>query len=230
MSLKNERKKTKKKRNLNIFYNFVKFTGAIPVLFWIRPKVVYCGTQKKRKLRGGALIVSNHVSMTDPLSLLCTFWYRIPRFVATKEIFRHPAGNFFFTAMHCIKVDRENFNMSTFHEVSDELARKKAVVFFPEGQINESSGGTMPFKAGAILMAYKNGVPVLPVCIVDRKKWYRRQVVLIGDPVDVRARCGSRPSIDALNAVSEELRLTEAELLERYTERKNKKRKKEIQS
>lgn len=209
---------SKKKRNLNIFYNFVKLTGALPVLFWIRPKVVHCG--KKKKVRGGALIVSNHVSMTDPLTLLCMLWYRIPRFVATKELFEGKWKKFFFTKMHCIEVDRENFSMSTFHEVSDDLAKKKTVIIFPEGQINETAESPMPFKSGAILMAHKNNVPVVPVCIVKREKWYHRQVVLLGDPIDVRGRVGALPSLSALNALNEEIRETEAQLLQNYLNKK----------
>ena len=211
----------KKKRRIEFCYNFVKFTGAIPVLFWIRPKVVYCGTQKKKHVKGGALVVANHVSMTDPLSILCALWYRIPRFIATKEVFDTKRKNSFFTLMHCIKVDRENFNMSTFYEVSDELAAKKVVVIFPEGEINQTgSKSPMPFKSGAILMAHKNNVPVVPVCIVKREKWYQSQVILFGDPINVAERVGAMPSLAALNALNEEIQATEAELLQKYLSKK----------
>lgn len=215
MSLKDESKK-KRKKQCNFCYNFVKITGAIPVLLWLRPKVVYCGTAKKRRVKGGALIISNHVAMTDPLSLLCALWYRIPRFIATKEMFDGKRKRSFFTMMHCIEVDRDNFNMNTFHTVSDELAAGKVVVVFPEGKINETSTATLPFKSGAILMAHKNNVPVVPVCIVRRKNRFSRQVILFGDPVDVRARCGALPSLEALNAISEELRRVESDLLKNY--------------
>lgn len=224
MSSKNKPAK-KRKRQCNFCYNFVKFTGAIPVLFWIRPKVVYCGTKKRKRIKGGALVLSNHVSMTDPLTILCALWYRIPRFIATKEVFDTKRKNSFFTMMHCIKVDRENFNMSTFHEVSDELAAKKVVVVFPEGEINTtSSNSPMPFKSGAILMAHKNNVPVVPVCIVKREKWYRRQVILFGDPIDVRQRVGALPSLAALDALNEEIRATEADLLQNYLSKKRRRK------
>lgn len=215
-------KPTKKRKGQNDFcYNFVKFTGAIPVLFWIRPKVVYCGTKKRRRIRRGALVVSNHVAMTDPLTILCALWYRIPRFIATKEVFDSKRKNSFFTMMHCIKVDRENFNMSTFHEVSDELAAKKVVVIFPEGEVNRTeSKSPMPFKSGAILMAHKNNVPVIPVYIIKREKWYHRQVILFGDPIDVRERVGAMPSLAAINALNEEIRQTEVDLLQRYLSKK----------
>lgn len=220
MNSKGKHEKKRKGQN-NFCYNFVKFTGAIPVLLWLRPKVVYCGEQKKYRIKGGALVVSNHVAMTDPLAILCALWYRLPRFIASEEIFGTKRKKIFFTMMHCIKVDRKNFNMSTFYEVSDELAAKKIVVVFPEGEINQTgSSSPMPFKSGAILMAHKNNVPVVPVCIVKREKRYQRQVVLFGDPIDVRQRVGAVPSLAAINALNEEIRETEADLLQQYLSKK----------
>lgn len=214
----------KRKRQSNFCYNFVKITGAIPVMLWLRPKVVYCGEGKKKKIRGGALVVSNHVSMTDPISILYALWYRIPRFVATKELFENKRKDRFFTLMRCIKVDKDNFNMSTFHEVSDELAAKKVVVVFPEGQVNRETSGTMPFKSGAILMAHKNNVPIIPIYLIKRKKKTDRQIILMGDPIDVRARLGNLPTLEALNAVNDELRQTEADLLQKYLDKKRRKK------
>ena len=162
--------------------------------------------------------------MTDPLSLLCALWYRIPRFIAAKEVFDNKRKNFFFTMMHCIQVDRENFNMSTFHEVSDELAAKKVVIVFPEGEINTTgSNNIMPFKSGAILMAHKNNVPVVPVCIVKREKKYNRQVILFGDPINVREQVGAMPSLAAINALNEEIQGIEADLLHKYLTHKRRK-------
>lgn len=219
-----DKSKPKRKRQSNFCYNFVKITGAIPVLLWLRPKVVYCGTDKRRKIRGGALVVSNHVAMTDPIAILYALWYRIPRFVATKELFDTKRKSRFFTRMRCIEVDKDNFNMSTFHAVSDELAAKKVVVVFPEGQINHETSALMPFKSGAILMAHKNNVPIIPVCIVKRQRKRDRQIILFGDPIDVRAHCGNVPTLETLNSLSDELRQIEEGLLQKYLDKKRRKK------
>lgn len=219
-----DKSKKKRKRQSNFCYNFVKITGAIPVLLWLRPKVVYCGAGKRKKIRGGALIVSNHVAMTDPLAILCALWYRIPRFVATKELFDTKRKSRFFTMMRCILVDKDNFNMSTFHTVSDELAAKKVVVVFPEGQINRETSGIMPFKSGAILMAHKNNVPIVPVCIVKKQNKRNRQIILFGDPIDVREHCGNIPSLETLNSFSDELRQIETDLLQKYLDKQRRKK------
>ena len=71
-------------------------------------------------------------------------------------------------------------------------------------------------------MAYQADAPILPLYIMPRKKWYHRTVVLMGEPISVRALCGERPSMADLNKVSEILRQRELELKEKYEKENNK--------
>ena len=91
MSLKD---KEKKKKQGNFLYDFVKVTGAIPAMLWLRPKILYVG--KKQRIKGGVLVAANHVTFTDPVALLCTLWYRRLHSIATKDLFSSKLKNFFF--------------------------------------------------------------------------------------------------------------------------------------
>ena len=214
-------KKEKKKRGVsNLLYDFVKITGAIPTLIWLRPKVIRFG--KREKLRGGVLISSNHISYIDPPLLLCVFWNRRVRFLATENLYDTPLKNFFFTHMHCIKVCKSNFSMSSFHAVTDNLKKNRAVLIFPEGQVNRGNDSLLSFKSGAVLMAHNAGAPILPVYIVKQDKWYRRKTVLIGESIDVRALVGERPSMSDLQRASEYIHDKEIELVHKYNEKYNK--------
>ena len=66
-SSNNSKPVSKKKRRIgsNFFYDFVKVTGAIPALIWIRPRVIHMG-QKCPK--GGVLISSNHPTFVEMIS------------------------------------------------------------------------------------------------------------------------------------------------------------------
>ena len=114
--------------------------------------------------------------------------------------------------MHCIEVDRDNFNVSAFHDVVSRLKDGRAVVIFPEGRLNREEEELLSFKSGAILMAHKADAPILPVYICKVNKWYQRQRIVVGDPFDVRAQLGAVPTIDKITAVSEQLRQKEIEL------------------
>lgn len=209
--------KKQNKNNKNYFlFDFVKITGALPTLLYMRVKTITYGKVKPSELKKGYLITSNHISFFDPIIIACVFWKRRIHFLATKELFSSRAKDFFFTQMHCIKVDKDNFSLNSFHEVRDTLKRDKLVIIFPEGQVNHNGEKILGFKSGAVLMAHQSNKPIVPICIIKREKWFKRQVVLIGDPIDVRDICGNMPSMDNIVKVSELLHDKETELMQRY--------------
>jgi len=208
----NTKQKTKKRNHL--LYDFVKLTGALPALIWMRPKVHYM--TKKQKFKGGMLVASNHTGFTDPIKCMLPLWYRRVNSLATANLYDTKLKNWFFNQMHCIKVDKENFNMETFHQVTERLNQNKLVLIFPEGGINAKSEHVMSFKSGAILMAHKTGKPVLPMYVSKQKKWWHRVHIIIGDPIDVSSMCGKMPTLQQLNEISAYVRKKEIELEEYY--------------
>ncbi|MGN1103277.1 MAG: lysophospholipid acyltransferase family protein [Candidatus Coproplasma sp.] len=213
MSSKDKCKTKKKRRTCNFIYDFVKVTGAIPALIWMRPKIIYLN--KRPKIKGGFLAAVNHVGFTDPIVVHCVFWRRRLNCIATKNLYNTKLKRFFFNQMHCIMVDKDNFNMSTFYTVCERLQENKAVVIFPEGQVNEKAEGVMPFKAGAILMACRANKPIVPVYINKINKWWQRRVAVVGDPVEINFD-GRLPSMKEVETINLQLQQREEELKARY--------------
>ena len=58
------------------FHDLIRVTGGPPGLLWFRPKKLYADGAAREKIRGGALIISNHATNFDPLYLMLTIWYR----------------------------------------------------------------------------------------------------------------------------------------------------------
>ena len=236
---KNERqeKKNKKKRHglfYNFWYDFVKWTGALPMYLWLRPKLYRpFGT----KTPWGAVLASaNHLGFLDPGIVHVAFPLRRMNYLATKDLFSSKVKYVFFHHLiHCIMVDKQNFSFSAFHEIVERLNDGKLIVIFPEGKINrDHAETTLTFKSGVVLMAHKSGAPILPIYIVKREKWYQRQRIVIGELFDVREKIGKMPTLEQLTAVSEELRQKEFELREYFEglpiyKKLNKKAKKEDQ-
>jgi 1-acyl-sn-glycerol-3-phosphate acyltransferase len=223
--LKEEKQKQKKRKQSNLFYDFVKVTGAIPALLWMRPKVINAGVTKPQKIKGGVLICSNHYSLSDPVVLLCVFWRRRLNSLMAKEMFNGKLLTFFFKHIHCIPVDRDNFSVGTFRTTCEHLSADRAVLIFPEGKINDSEETLLGFKTGAIRMAYCTGKPIVPVCLIKPKHKLSRRVAVLGDAIDVRALCGEKPTPDDYRRASEFLHQKEMELFDYYNEKKYKKKK-----
>ncbi len=229
----NSEKNSKKKRRLGVNFcqDFVKITGGIPALLWFRLKRYY--PYGKPKTKGGILVSSNHISYFDPFIVFCLFKWRRIYTLTTSDLFNTKVKAGFFSRMHCIEVDKQNFSVASFHTVVEKLEEGRMVSIFPEGQINTTGDNENPltFKSGVTLMAHKSGAPILPLYIVKRDKWYHRQRVVIGKPVDVREMLGKFPSVDSINAVSTRLREEEMKLIEYYNHRNDdKKSKKENKS
>ena len=85
MNSKVNSKSTKKKKYGNFLYDFVKVTGAVPALVWLRPKLIWHG--KKGFIKGGFMASANHCDFSDPVFVQCIFWNRRISFLATKDLF-----------------------------------------------------------------------------------------------------------------------------------------------
>ena len=81
------------------------------------------------------------------------------------------------------------------------------LAIFAQGQI-QRSGNFETFKAGAVLLAVKAGVPIIPVYLSQREHWWQRKVVVIGDSFDPKKKCQKKfPSMQDIDAMTEELLL-----------------------
>ena len=196
-------------------YDFVKFTGALPVLADLRVKKIYAqGKKPKKAFKGRFIISSNHMSYIDPIILSAVIWMRRVGFIATSEFFTHPFWRWFFTHVGCIPIDKNNPSMATFKAVRERLERGHLVCVFPEGQVRrtESMGA---FKSGVVMMAVMAQVEILPVFLAERKSRFHRQVAVIGERIDYKKLiAGPMPTIDELNAITALLKQKEQELEE----------------
>ncbi len=189
------------------FYNFVKVTGVYPGFLFFRPRKLYM--EGKTSLKGPCLVIANHNSVSDPIFIMCAIPSRSPVFVASTDLFRTRLGRWFFTHVHCIEVDKENFSMSTFHGVKRNLEQGHMVVIFPEGGLQEGRQ-VKAFKDGAAMMALRCKAPIIPMYVRPRKHWYERLTVAIGRRIEAQGNL----SMDTVRNISKELYETEVRLKE----------------
>ena len=221
--MKQTAKKNKKRFKSYTFwtfcYDFIKFTGAIPTWIFFRPKIIRMG--KKGKLNS-AILMANHVGFFDPIILQFVFPLRRKWSLATKDFFNNALNRAFFKSFLCIPVDKKNVTIDMYHGISDVLKAGKLLLIFPEGTINALDDAEfMKFKGGVALFAILNKVPVVPIYIVKREKWYQRQQIVIGEPVYLDEALGRVPTPADIEKVSELLQAKEEELASNYKEKIN---------
>lgn len=190
-------------------------TASVGGYVWFRPKRCFISEKAKKRIKGGALLISNHVGFYDPVYIMMCLNYRRHHFIAAKEMFPSGFKKFLFERVFCcIGVDRENVSPSFMKEVIGRLKDGQLVSMFPEGHINRDEG-VAQFKNGAVFMALKAGVPIIPVYIQKRKNIFKRLKMLIGEPIELSVPEGMSSS-EYLNVASEQLRQKELELAEYY--------------
>lgn len=191
----------------------MRLTG-LPLLLWYRPKKVYASKAAKAKLKGGLILMSNHVSMRDPMYLIVGILSRRHHFVTAKELFDNKFRRWLFKKCFlCIEINRENFSLSSFREIIEHINMGDMVTMFPEGHINVEQKGVNSFKGGIVMMALKTHCPIVPVYIQKKKHWYSRLVLYIGEPIKVdEYKSGTIATVNDIHRISEILKEREEEL------------------
>ena len=174
----------------------------LPLFFRFR-RYDTAGAKYKKKIRGGALIVANHSSMTDPFLVWACLWYRRVSFLAAEAVMRNPIIAWLLRGCGCIKIDRNISDIEAVRKAVDVLQDKRIVAMFPQGAITHEEEFSQ-IKSGAILIALRAGVPIVPM-YSNRKNtpWYRPTVVVMGEPLDCRDYCKKKmPTMAEIEAAS----------------------------
>ena len=199
-----------------VVYDFIRIQAVPPAMIWMRPRVLYCG--EKPSFKGGFMVMANHCGLFDPIVVHTVFWWRRIYSLASKDLYYTPFRSFLFKSVNCIQVDKENFSLNSLHEVTKRLKQGKIVSIFPEGRLNIGSDDVLSFKSGVVLMAHSAKVPIIPLYVVQAKKWYNRYTIVIGQPINVQEECGRIPTINDLERVCSICYDKEQELRDYYLE------------
>ncbi|MGD9947104.1 MAG: lysophospholipid acyltransferase family protein [Desulfobulbus sp.] len=109
------------------------------------------------------IFAGNHISQYDIFSFQGYFSHDF-RWIAKKELFKIPL---FGKAMHhvgYIPIDRTHGRqaLKSLDEAAKRIANGSSVLIFPEGT-RSGDGHLHEFKGGAVLLAIKAGVPIVPL-------------------------------------------------------------------
>ena len=138
------------------------------------------------------IFAANHQSQFD-IFALDGFLMVDFRWMAKKELFRIPIVGTAMRLAGSISIDRSRGRqaMKSLAEAATRIASGTSVVIFPEGT-RTRDGRLQPFKSGAMYLAIKSGVDIVPMAItggfeIMPKGSFRikpgRMVIKIGQPV-----------------------------------------------
>ena len=173
-----------------LFNWLVKITGWPLYALLLRPKTYYENKKvQSRRIRGGAIVISNHTDVLDFAVTLFTFPARTLRCAVAELMYEK---NFFMTfllrALGTVRVDRTSHDF-TFLSACDKIIKRGGVVeIYPESRLPDpGEPKPLEFKPSAVYLALQTGAPIIPICNNGRFFEKRRMRIMIGMPIDVRA-------------------------------------------
>lgn len=159
----------------------VKITGNenliyVPVRWFIRAGLAMSGVSveveglERLAPNQTYIFTPNHQSLIE-VPLWVAYLPRNVAYLGKKEVFKYPIFGYGIRLVGVVPVDRSNSPaaVESAKLATENLRRGKSYVVYPEGT-RSKTGGLLPFKKGAFMMAIDAGVPVVPITISGATK------------------------------------------------------------
>ena len=145
-----------------------------------RPKIVGADNIKKR---GKVILAGNHNNNLDGAILISSTKRNI-HFLAKIELFKG-IKKIFFNNFGLIPVDRSKRNHKSLEMAYEYLKNDKVIGIFPEGTFGK--GKILPFKLGAVKMAYETNSEIVPFSITGNFKLFSKNLKIeFGKPIKIK--------------------------------------------
>jgi len=153
--------------------------------------------------RGGAIVISNHISYWDPVVVACALNRRV-YFMAKAELFKIPLLGPVIKKLGAFPVRRNGPDPSSVRRSIQLLKNNKIIGIFPEGT-RSHSGEILDPHLGAAMLALKVGVPIVPVAVTGTKGVVGKVFVSVGKPLEFKHLYRRKNDKGELEAVSRKI-------------------------
>ena len=157
-----------------------------PILWWIlrifMPLYHWPTFRGRENLPSGPCVIcGNHSGFADPLWVFLLMKTRFPPWtMARSSLFEKPVFGRFLAAFRAFPVDRDNVDIAAVKKSLSVLKNGEKLLIFPEGTRVKKGKKSEP-KSGAVLLAQRAGVPLVPVYITHGRKPFQPIRVVMGE-------------------------------------------------
>lgn len=154
---------------------------------------------------GGCLLCGNHTRYSDPIFILFALGRKDhPYIMAKAELLRYPILGWVLRKVGVFGVDRGKSDVKAVKESLRVLKEGNKLLLFPEGT-RVKSGEAQEAKTGAAMLALRTGVPIVPIWMPAKKKWFRRTPVVFGEAYYPEMPEGAKPTPEDYRRVADDL-------------------------
>lgn len=167
---------------------FVKLTGLLPALLYLKPRI-RLAPGATRRLPKCCILVSNHISLMDFVLYILVFPVRTVRFLIAEVLYnKSKLFGWFLGAIGGIRVDRDAKSFEFVAHSLEVLDEGGAIGVFPQGRL-PLKGQQFPFTTSTAFIALRTDAPIIPVYTDGNYGLFKRTNVVIGAPIHLQEFC-----------------------------------------
>ena len=180
---KNKKKKLTQEEKDRRFYRrmFGIFAGFFRFILTLRPR-----GRENVPTTGGCMLCINHIAAVDAIAVAAVAPRQL-RFLAKKELFSVPILGWLIRHLGATPLDRGGSDVGAIRKIVALAQEGELISVFPQGhRYPGQNPADTPIRNGAGMIAFRSGVPVVPVCLKMKKQRYapfRRVEVIFGEPI-----------------------------------------------
>lgn len=183
-----------------MLYVICKYIIGTVMRIFVHP-IVY-GMENLR-FKGPAIIVSNHISMSDPI-LIAIISPRFVHFMAKKELFDSKICGALLRSMLAFPVNRKNVDIQSLKAALEVLNQGKVFGIFPEGK-RSVTNDMDEFEKGAAFFAIRSGAPVIPIYLHPASYRSLCPKIMVGKAIDINDIVANSKKSELVNVVTDEI-------------------------
>jgi 1-acyl-sn-glycerol-3-phosphate acyltransferase len=182
------------------FYRFARVVCRLILLFFRRWNV---SGKENFPSTGGLIVVCNHVSYWDPV-VVGSALDRQVHFMAKAELFKIPLLGPLIARLGAFPVQRRGFNRQSIKCALNLLRSQRIIGIFPEGTRSRTNN-PLPPHVGAVVLALKTKVPILPVALIGTRGIRSKVRVKIGRPLNISSLAGNKVKEEEYQKISKKI-------------------------
>lgn len=156
---------------------------------------------------GAAMLCCNHSAFSDPIWVIVGGNFaELPRTMAKKELSKIVPLWYLYRRLGAFSVDRGNRDIASLQTAMHTLRDGKKVLIFPEGTRIRNGKKSEPHN-GAVMLAARQNVPVVPIYLTARKRFLRPVDIVFGEPITFPF-AGRKATTEELDSATAELMAT----------------------
>ena len=203
------------------------------ILIWL-PITLFFPTRiigKKNLIKGKSIWACTHQSNLDIMIISTKIFTRMYA-LGKSELFKNKLFGGYLKKLGCVPVKRGQVDLTAVKSCLKILKDKqKPLVIFPTGTRTSEPDEVENLKNGVVMFALKAKAPIVPMVLVRKAKFLRRNRLVVGEPIDITPFLDKKADKETYAEIIQILGHRMEELIERYSykKKKTKHKNKEVQ-